>query len=277
MELNDAAKNERRRPAPAPASLLMQLLQGAGQLQLHLDFDGTLVPLQADPDRCRLDPDLRRCLAWLAAHPRLDLAIISGRSLDDLVPRVGLEGIAYAGNHGLELSCGAWRWLHPGAQALVPLLERLACHAERQIAPIPGAWLERKTLGLSLHFRRVAPPWRGPLRQRLAALQHRLAAYPAVRLVEGHEVLEIRPALAWSKAEAVGWLRQRRQSAAGRARLVYAGDDRSDEDVFRAWPQACTLLIGPGGDPGGSAARWRLAGPGALRQRLQEFARLLGA
>lgn len=279
MRLSGCARStaRRHRPSAPPATLLMELLQEPGPLQLHLDFDGTLVPLHPDPSRCRLDADLRHCLARLAAQPRLDLAIISGRSLADLMPRVGLEGIAYAGNHGLELRSGPWRWVHPGAQALVPLLERLAGPIEQQIAAIPGAWLERKTLGLSLHSRRVAAPWRRPLRQRLAALRRDLAACPAVRLVTGHEVLEIRPALAWSKAEAVGWLRQRGRPAAGPIRLLYAGDDRSDEDVFRAWPQACTLLIGPGCDPAGSAARWRLTGPGALRQLLQELARLQGA
>ena len=263
----------RHRPPSPPALLLPQLLQRPGTLHLHLDFDGTLVPLQADPGRCQLDPALRRCLAHLAAQPRLQLAIISGRSLADLMPRVGLDTIAYAGSHGLELACGPWRWLHPAALALPPLLEPLAQRLEPQLATIPGAWLERKPLGLSLHSRRVPAAWRGPLRRRLAALRQELHSCPAVRLVRGHEVWEIRPALAWSKAEAVGWLLRRRRSPLGPCRLVYAGDDRSDEDVFRAWPRACTLLIGSGGDPAGSAARWRLSDPGALRQRLEELAR----
>ncbi|MEB3270356.1 MAG: trehalose-phosphatase [Synechococcus sp.] len=267
----------RRRPSSLPALLLPQLLQGPGTLHLHLDFDGTLVPLQADPGRCQLDPALRRCLAHLAEQPRLRLAIVSGRSLADLMPRVGLAGIAYAGSHGLELACGTWRWVHPAALALQPLLEPLAQRLEPQLATIPGAWLERKPLGLSLHTRRVPAAWRGPLRRRLAALRRDLNSCSAVRLVGGHEVWEIRPALAWSKAEAVGWLLQRPQSPAAPLRLVYAGDDRSDEDVFRAWPRACTLLIGPGGDPAGSAARWCLTDPGALRQQLEQLARLSAA
>jgi trehalose 6-phosphate phosphatase len=268
----------RRRWPPSPPALLMpQLLQGPGTLHLHLDFDGTLVPLQADPRRCQLDPALRRCLAHLAEQPRLQLAIISGRSLADLMPRVGLEGIAYAGSHGLELACGPWRWVHPAALALQPLLEPLAQRLEPRLGTIPGAWLERKPLGLSLHTRRVPAAWRGPLRRRLATLRQELNSCPAVRLVGGHEVWEIRPALAWSKAEAVGWLLRRPRPPLGLWRLVYAGDDRSDEDVFRAWPRACTLLIGTGGDPAGSAARWRLTDPGALQQRLEELARLSAA
>ena len=257
--------------SPAPRQLAEELARSRAHLHLHLDFDGTLVPLADDPGACWLDADLRHTLKRLAGQPRVAVAIISGRSLADLIPRVALESIAYAGNHGLELRCGDWHWQHPGAQASRPLLQRLARQIRRRIGTIPGAVVEDKRLGLSLHTRQVAPPWRRPLRRRLQALRPSLEGCPGLRLSGGHEVLEIRPALAWSKAEAVGWLMRRQGPSSGSMHLLFAGDDRSDEDVFRAWPRACTIRIGGGAGAMASAARWRLTGPDDLRTLLEEL------
>jgi len=72
-----------------------------GQLYLFLDYDGTLTPIVERPEDAVLAPAMRSRLAELAE--RCFLAIVSGRGRADLTARVGIEGIAYAGSHGLEL------------------------------------------------------------------------------------------------------------------------------------------------------------------------------
>lgn len=254
-------------PLP-PLAPLRAWLGRAGRLHLHLDFDGTLVPIAPDPDGCRLDPPLRDLLERLVQHPRLAVAILSGRSLADLEQRLQVPGLALAGNHGLEITCGRWRWRHPQALQLVPLLQELAARAEAQLAGIPGAWVENKTLSLSLHSRQVPSLWRPRLQQRLERLRTELAACPAVSLRQGKEVLELRPALAWTKASACRYLSDGRPSQQGEG-LFYAGDDDSDEDVFRAFPEAISIKIGP--DASTSAARFHLSDPWALRRLLAQL------
>lgn len=253
-------------------ALLRDWLQRPGLLHLHLDFDGTVVPIAADPDRCWLDPPRRELLLQLVQHPRLAVAIVSGRSLADLERRLALPGLALAGNHGLEIACGDRRWCHPQALRLVPLLREMAARAELQLAEIPGAWVENKTLSLSLHSRRVPPPWRPELQQRLQQLQAEWAAHPAVMARHGKQVLELRPALRWSKASASRWLQCRHPSPQGEG-LFYAGDDDSDEDVFRAFPAAISVRIAADGGVAGlpTAARFQLPDSGALVQLLAQL------
>src|SRR5512135_2546299 len=73
-------------------------------LVVFLDFDGTLAPLAATPDRAVLPAGLKRVLKALAASPHTRLAFVSGRTLRDLKKKVGLRNVVYAGNHGLEIS-----------------------------------------------------------------------------------------------------------------------------------------------------------------------------
>lgn len=242
------------------------------RLHLHLDFDGTLVPLSADPDHCRPDADLRCLLQELADHPAVAVAILSGRSLEDLSGRLAIQGLALAGNHGLEIACSGLRWRHPDAVALRPLLASMAALVRLRLAGLPGAHLEDKTLSLSLHYRQVPPLWRGILKQRLRDLQRDLSGWRQLRCHPGHEVLDIRPALPWTKASAARLL-CRRWPQPGESAYFYAGDDSTDEDVFRAFSDGFTVKIGS--RLSSSAARFRLEDPAALRHLLEAVRRRL--
>ena len=77
----------------------LALLDGAS---LFLDFDGTLVDFVIDPAAASVDQRLRTLLGALAARLDGRLAILSGRSLDELTARLDLGPIAMAGSHGLE-------------------------------------------------------------------------------------------------------------------------------------------------------------------------------
>jgi Trehalose-6-phosphatase len=78
----------------------------AGNLRMHsllLDFDGTLTPVMPDPDSVFLDATVRRVLQEIQDTGRIAIGIISERSLDEIRGRVGICGIIYAGNHGMEI------------------------------------------------------------------------------------------------------------------------------------------------------------------------------
>ena len=69
-----------------------------------LDYDGTLSPIAQRPDLATLPPETKAVLERLANHPDVFVAIISGRSQANVKEMVGIEGITYAGNHGMEIS-----------------------------------------------------------------------------------------------------------------------------------------------------------------------------
>lgn len=85
------------------------------KLALLLDYDGTLAPIATHPDLAILPLETRNVLQRLSNMSDVYIAIISGRNVNNVKSMVGIEGITYAGNHGLEI-------LHPdGSQFVHPM------------------------------------------------------------------------------------------------------------------------------------------------------------
>lgn len=231
-------------PLAGRLDLLAADLRAARQLLFFSDFDGTLVPTQDRPTECFLDPAVAQTLSALAGQDRVAVGIVSGRELDDLRARVGLGGIAYVGNHGLEIEGPDFSFREPTAASRISELDQMAGDAARAIQAIPGAWVEHKRLSASVHYRQVEPA-EVPL---VLAAVRRVASQAVVArrfaLRCGKAVLEIRPDVGWNKGTAVRWLAKRMSSSSNEPLLTYLGDDDTDEDVFVAWPGGITVCVG---------------------------------
>ena len=275
-------------PVPVPVPLPRQSLSGAigsaAAVLLYLDYDGTLVPIRSDPSQCRLPDSLAGVLQRLAerqAAPVFDLAVISGRSLDDLRRQLGAVAthLSLAGNHGLEIASGGQIWRHPEAEARRPELDAVAELLGEHFSRWPLAWLEHKGLSLSLHSRALAPDQRQALAQQLLPVLDQIQADGLFRLRRGRMVLEIRPAIDHTKTHAVQLIER---SAAARGHWpapsgseplrLYCGDDNTDEDVFSNWPGVIGVRVGPGWQ--GSSAPYRLSGPAGVAQWLRLLDRI---
>jgi trehalose 6-phosphate phosphatase len=187
------------------------------------DFDGTLSPIVAHPDDACLPPEVLERLLTLSRQ--VALAILTGRSLADIRPRLGFEPHYLVGNHGLEGVPG-WDWrAEQYAQACRAWKKILEPVLRDQSRFDPGILLEDKKYSLSLHYRMARD-------QRLA--QARLAEliaglHPAPRVIAGKCVFSLLPQYGVDKGSALQQLMQ--QSGARSA--LYAGDDVTDEDVFK--------------------------------------------
>jgi len=141
-------------PPPRLLARLARALAPGGALVAVLDYDGTLTPIVGAPRAARLAPRVRATLAALAVHPRVGLAILSGRALGDVRRRVGVSRVVYGGCHGLEIAGAGLAFRHPAARrARVAAARRLLRAAVRGL---PGVRLESKGLAVSLHYRHVA-------------------------------------------------------------------------------------------------------------------------
>jgi trehalose 6-phosphate phosphatase len=208
-----------------------------GPLALLLDFDGTLVPIMPTPDAVRVTNDLRALIAEAAERLEGRIAIISGRSLDQLDALWGtaLTSITVAASHGLELRTDrAFR-----SPDRSDLFARLAQEAERHFGPGSGVILETKSFGLGVHYR-LAPTVLGAVETWVAAA----AVRHALVVQEGDMVRELRPAGA-DKGDAVRAIMQLGSFAGSRP--VYFGDDLTDIPALAA-AQACGgrgIAVGP--------------------------------
>lgn len=221
---------------------------------LFLDVDGCLLDFADDPDAVAVTPALRDVLLQL--HDRLDgaLALVSGRTVDDLQRLFGAPAWTMAGLHGFELRRDDGRrrelLIDPGHEALMRReVYVLARH-------LPDVQLEDKGHAIALHCRR-APRQLPAMQQAACALIERLPGY---ELQDGDLVVEFKPA-GIDKGRVVAELLL--QSPFAGRRPVYLGDDLTDEHAFATVNAASGISVRVG-EREPSQAHFTLSSPSAV-------------
>ena len=242
----------------------------AGDMLLALDFDGTLAPIVPTPDGATLLDAARAALESLATRADTRIAVVSGRALADVRTRVGLDSIYYAGNHGLEIEGPGMYRVHEGAAVARPALAECAGRLRVLEREHAGVLLEDKGLTLSLHYRRIADEEEaGRVVQRVHAL---CGGLPGLRLTEGKKVVEVRPDVDWDKGRATLFLLDALLRGSAAAPVVFIGDDRTDEDAFRALGGRGEGVIVAEPPPAHTAAASYVRSPAEVAVLLQELA-----
>jgi len=246
-------------------------VRGAENLFLFLDFDGTLTPIVSRPELAICPPEIKRVLEKLRDLPKVYLAIISGRSLEDLRKKVGIPGIIYVGNHGLEFGNLRGRYKRILSSTRIRELKRIAKNLQNSLKEVPGILFEEKGPVLAVHYRSVSQKFFDRISHVLEEELHRRR--DRWKMASGKMVLEIRPNLDFHKGEAV---REILKTFPSQGLLpIYLGDDKTDEDAFRVLKgQGISVFIGPGTFP--SEADFFLQNPDEVQEflfRCQEVRR----
>ncbi|MGH2984813.1 MAG: trehalose-phosphatase [Solirubrobacterales bacterium] len=210
------------------ARLLAPLREDPGRAAILTDIDGTIAPIKGRPEEAGVPEGTRELLRRLAARYAL-VAGISGRQAEDARRIVGVEEIAYSGNHGFEL-------LLPGTDEPQPdpSLDGHEDEAGRFVAELDRAELDRAGFRVEDKGAIVALHWRGaPNEGEAESLASEIASEAEWQdLVPhlGRKVLEIRPNVPINKGIAVAAM----LAAEPLRAALYAGDDRTDVDGFTA-------------------------------------------
>lgn len=245
--------------------------RAAGGLFVGLDFDGTLAPIVSRPEDAVLLPAAAAALDRLASRPDTDVAVVSGRGLADVRARVALDGIWYAGNHGLEIAGPGLERLHPEAAAVEPELRACARSLASALKGLAGVQVEDKGLTLSVHYRRAQREDAG---ERVRAAVARACEGGAFHVTEGKKVVEIRPAVAWDKGRATAYLLEVVEGArSASVPALFVGDDRTDEDAFRVLEGRGAGVLVAEAPPAGTAAAAYLRDPSEVASLLEGLAR----
>jgi len=271
-DINARSERPETSPSPGPGSsrhptpgTLPPITPGSDAV--FLDVDGTLLQIARHPDAVRVPADLLAALGRAQVRFGGALALVSGRTIENLDALFAPLRLPCAGVHGLERR-GADASIHrdDAAAALAPLRAPL----EDFVARHDGLLLEDKGQSLALHFRN-APDCAGRAEDLLGRLV--AGAGSALELKPGKMVLEVTPGHA-DKGTAIAAFMQE-PPFAGR-RPVFIGDDVTDEDGFAVVNRLDGVSVRVGGPGVPTAALYRLPDEAAVLGCLRRWAEEAG-
>jgi trehalose 6-phosphate phosphatase len=192
---------------------------------LVTDIDGTISPIVRRPEDAYVLPVARSAL-WRLRNCLAVVAVVSGRTVADAQRMVGLDGVTYFGNHGMEISMGGRPYTLPEARPWISHVAKVLAALGNQIGT-DGILLENKGASATIHYRLAPDPdaARSAIHDALASMLQ-----PGeLRVEEGRMVVNLFPPLRITKGSAVQWLVNERRLDS----VVYLGDDVTDAHAFR--------------------------------------------
>jgi trehalose 6-phosphate phosphatase len=220
---------------PVPRSLVPHLSQSA----ILLDIDGTLLDLAPTPREVWVPPGLARTLNRLHERTSGALALVSGRSLNDIDLIFAPEQFPGVGGHGAEMRVSI------DSESVASHAPPLDKELKRRLAAIaklsPGILLEDKGYSLALHYR-LAPHAEEAIYAAVSLIRADLPNAP-IEVLPGKCVCEIKHS-GFTKATGVLEL-MTHEPFKGR-RPLFIGDDVTDESVFAVMPDLCGLAFSVG-------------------------------
>lgn len=202
-------------------------LMSRDRVLLGIDFDGTLAPIVDHPDEAVPDQRALAVLKDLAKQPELDVAVVSGRALDNLRLRLGdVPGAILIGEHGNDIG---------GRSSEDPLIDEAAAMIN-VLADRVGATVERKGRSVTFHYRNMAEE---EAVRSLRQIREWAEAHDDVKILEGKKVIEVSTGTR-NKGDAI-------RELAGSSNVIYIGDDTTDETVFEVLgPDDIGVKVGDG-------------------------------
>jgi trehalose 6-phosphate phosphatase len=235
---------------------------GDAPLALFLDVDGTLLDLAARPDDVVTPAGLVSTLTGVERKLAGALALISGRSIDDVDRLFAPLRLRVSGVHGAEIRFRPDAPITP--RMAVDLPRSLLAALRRAVEPFPGVFIEDKRFSFTVHYR-LAPSAERPLRDIVKRLVDSIPI--AVDIMDAHCAIEIKSPC-FDKGGAIAAFLS---TSTFRERTpIFVGDDTTDESGFALVSARGGFAYSVGRPRPGAIGAF--SGPGAVREWLAEFA-----
>lgn len=229
-------------------------ISASDSLLLCCDFDGTISEIAQRPGDAILMPGIKQLFENLLLNPKTYICIISGRSLSDLIQRSKLsEPVIMFGSHGAETSLNCNTLL---TQWQCDLLALLKVTLEKKLHEMKGVELEFKPSSVAVHVRRASRETAATV---MEMLRRGPACWPGVFTTDGKEVIEL-SVHDTHKGNAIERLRTK---LGVHYRVLYIGDDKTDENAFAALTK---FDVGIKVGKGSTLAKYQVANPKAVKE-----------
>lgn len=217
------------------ASEIHRRYREADRRLLFMDYDGTLVGFQEDPEKAILSEKTLQLLHQINKDSRNDIYIVSGRKREFLEKHFGKMGVNLIAEHGVYTKNGFLRW-----QTFTRLdnsrLEEIESLLKKYVTETPGSFIEKKSFSLAWH-NRMASEGSEEIAKQLFRILSRWTRDMDLTILNGNKVIEkTHPGI--NKGIAI-----KDRANCGKFGFIMAlGDDHTDELMFSAMP-SCALTI----------------------------------
>ena len=190
------------------------------------DVDGTISQIAPTPSEAVLSPTMKDVILRLSKKFQM-VAVVSGRPVEDVKRMIGIEGLLYVGNHGMEYMKNGRIHVEEETKRYIQRINEAACKIKNEEScNAEGVLLEDKGLCFSIHYRLCKDP---NARKILLNTLKDMEELKGLQIKEGRKVIEIRPPTGYDK----GKILERIIHENNIKKLLYMGDDVTDSDAFR--------------------------------------------
>ncbi|MFA6520056.1 MAG: trehalose-phosphatase [Candidatus Paceibacterota bacterium] len=200
---------------------------------LFLDFDLTLSPLAKNPTKAFLPKETKVLLRKLVKH--VPITIVTGRKLTDIQKRVGIKGIPYVGNHGLEHNLNG---KYKNSRITTPMrkaIQKIKKELIENVKKYPGIVFEDKKYSIALGYRMVKQKQVLSLKSWFKGMEVKIQKEGLLEVRLDNKTFEVRPKTKINKGTAcLQALRILKKKLQKNIVPIYIGDSETDEDAFKS-------------------------------------------
>ena len=190
------------------------------------DIDGTISEIATTPEDAVVTPSMQKLLFKLKEKFQI-VGVISGRSAMNAKSMVGVDGLLYVGNHGMEYIDGNEIFIDPEALNYLTNIKRSIEKLKNgELSKINGLMFEDKGVCFAIHYRQCVPDEN--VRNRILNVINDSIDTSKLKLTEGRKIVEIKPPISRDK----GFIVEKILEKYDLNRVIYLGDDVTDFDAF---------------------------------------------
>lgn len=190
------------------------------------DIDGTISKIASTPNDAVVTDSMKNELLKLKEKFRL-IAVISGRSAYNAQKMVGIEGILYVGNHGLEYIFNEEYHVVDEVEKYIPQIEHSSQKINEDLANIPGILFEDKGICYSIHFRKCNNPEH--VHDEIIKTIKKCPESNNLQISEGRKIVELKPPSNYDKGTIIHKIIKENKLR----KIIYLGDDITDVNAFK--------------------------------------------
>ncbi|MDD3985478.1 MAG: trehalose-phosphatase [Methanobacterium sp.] len=190
------------------------------------DIDGTISEIGPEPKNATITPEMRNLLLDLSSKYKY-IGVLTGRDINDAIDIIKLEKIVYMGNHGLQQIKNGKIITDPRIESYIPIIKEISRELHQRFENITGISFNYKKLSLTVHYNNCNS--KNKAKKELLNTIYNLKKGKLVKIIEGRELLEIRPPVGYDKGSVLHEFISENHIK----KIIYIGDDINDISAFR--------------------------------------------